>query len=196
MKKLILASTLALMSASSFAADDHSGFRVGGGFGTDIGKYQLRSVDDSGKKVEADPSVVLEAGYDFNDIFAINVKGSGTGFKAYENNKSTKGQNKGTAYDLAVEAEVGYTFVTAGDAAIKPYVALGAVGFDKKTSENQLEDKNAVRARGAAGVRMTLDNGVYFDGRIQATDLTPKGDKFNGKDHLLTQGLVTVGYKF
>ncbi|GAM78189.1 hypothetical protein JCM19241_4894 [Vibrio ishigakensis] len=195
MKKLILASTLALMSASSFAADDHSGFRVGGGFGTDIGKYQLRD-NIGGEKQEADPSVVLEAGYDFNSIFAVNVKGSATGFKSYENKKD-KGAKLGTTYDLAVEAEAGYTFVTAGDASIKPYVALGAVSFDKDTSAMMLgEDKGAVRARGAAGVRMTLDNGVYFDGRIQATDVTAKGDKFNGKDDLLTQGLVTVGYKF
>ncbi|GEA49425.1 hypothetical protein VIN01S_02290 [Vibrio inusitatus NBRC 102082] len=195
MKKLILASTLALMSASSFAADDHSGFRVGGGFGTDIGKYQLRD-DALGGKIEADPSVVLEAGYDFNGIFAINVKGSATGLKSYENKKD-KGAGLGTAYDLAVEAEAGYTFVTPGDASIKPYIALGAVGFDKDTSASMLDgDKGSVRARGAAGVRMTLDNGVYFDGRIQATDVTAKGDKFNGKDDLLTQGMVTVGYKF
>ncbi|GAM68978.1 hypothetical protein JCM19236_2975 [Vibrio sp. JCM 19236] len=37
MKKLILASALAVMSASSFASiEDQSGFRIGGGFGTDV----------------------------------------------------------------------------------------------------------------------------------------------------------------
>lgn len=50
MKKLILASALAVMSASSFASiEDQSGFRIGGGFGTDVGKYQLNGLGDSGK---------------------------------------------------------------------------------------------------------------------------------------------------
>ncbi|GAM68976.1 hypothetical protein JCM19236_2973 [Vibrio sp. JCM 19236] len=43
---------------------------------------------------------------------------------------------------------------------------------------------------------MTLDSGLYFDGRFQTTDITPKGKKFNGKDNMLTQAMLTVGYKF
>ncbi|WP_047043282.1 porin family protein [Vibrio mexicanus] len=195
MKKLILASTLAIISASSFAADDHSGFRVGAGLGTDIGKYQLKNLGDSGK-LSADPSVTIEAGYDFNEIFAVNVKGSSMGFTDY--GKSRKGKSEGTAYELAVEAEAGYTFDIDGRVAIKPYVAVGAVGFDKDTSNVFFEeDKSAVRGRGALGARMTLDSGVYIDGRIQATDYTTKGEKFSGKgDEMLTQGMISVGYKF
>ncbi|GEM78599.1 porin family protein [Vibrio superstes] len=193
MKKLILASTLALMSASSFAADDQSGFRVGGGFGTDVGSYKQRNSSEG--KIETDPTVVLEAGYDFNSIFAINVKGSGTGTKA-TNRRGRNGQNLYTTYDLAVEAEAGYTFVTDGGTSIKPYVALGAVAYDKDTSAWLSDSKNAVQARGALGARMTFDNGVYVDGRLQATDFSEKGKTFNAKDDLLTQGMVTVGYKF
>ncbi|GEM78593.1 porin family protein [Vibrio superstes] len=201
MKKILLASTLVLLSAPSFAANDSSGFRVGGGFGTDFGNHQPRK--SSGRhSVEADPTVVLEAGYDFNDIFAINVKGSATGNKIYGNSRRSRGKsyNLGTTYDLAVEAEAGYTFKLDRSTSIKPYLAVGAVGYDKDTTEYfQLEDgndKNAIKARGALGVRMTLDNGIYVDGRVQATDFSPKSGDFDAKYDLLTQGLVTVGYKF
>ncbi|GAM68979.1 hypothetical protein JCM19236_2976 [Vibrio sp. JCM 19236] len=99
-----------------------------------------------------------------------------------------------------MEAEAGYTFELDRTTSIKPYLALGAVGYDKDTTELfQLadgKDKNAIKARGALGVRMTLGNGVYVDGRIQATDFSPKGGDFKPKDDLLTQGLITVGYKF
>ncbi|GAB7220707.1 porin family protein [Vibrio comitans] len=201
MKKILLASTLVLLSAPSFAANDSSGFRVGGGFGTDFGNHQLRE-SRRGPSVEADPTVVLEAGYDFNDIFAINVKGSATGNKIYGNSRRDRGKsyNLGTTYDLAVEAEAGYTFKLDRSTSIKPYLAVGAVGYDKDTTEYfQFEDdkdKNGIKARGALGVRMTLGNGVYVDGRVQATDFSPKGGDFNAKDDLLTQGLLTVGYKF
>ncbi|MEX0334980.1 porin family protein [Vibrio tubiashii] len=194
MKKLILASTLAVISASSFAASDHSGFRVGAGLGTDIGKYQLRDLGESGK-VEADPSVVLEAGYDFNEIFAVNVRGAGTGFKDYQNSRS--GNKAGTAYELAIEAEAGYTFDLDAGMSVKPYAALGAVRYDKDTNKTFFKEEKAVKGRGALGVRMVMDNGVYVDGRIQATDSTDTHTKFkgNGSD-MLTQGLLTVGYKF
>ncbi|MDN2480851.1 porin family protein [Vibrio agarivorans] len=200
MKKLILAATIAVMSASSFAADDHSGFRVGGGFGTDIGKYKLRNMgtDDNGAfKVEADPSFVLEAGYDINSIFAVNVKGSATGFKDYQNSRS--GKNNGTVYDVAIEGEAGYTFDFDRGISIKPYAAFGGVMLDRNTSKllgYTKKNENAFKARGAAGVRMTLDSGLYVDGRIQATDYTPKGQSFNRTNDLVTQGLMTVGYKF
>ncbi|GAM57667.1 hypothetical protein JCM19231_5743 [Vibrio ishigakensis] len=202
MKKILLASTLVLLSAPSFAAKDSSGFRVGGGFGTDFGNYQLREEGRRGLSIEADPTFVLEAGYDFNDIFAINVKGSATGNKIYGKHRRTQRElyNLGTTYDLVVEAEAGYTFELDRSTSIKPYVALGAVGYDKKTTEfyefEDDKDKNAIKARGALGVRMTLGNGVYVDGRVQATDFSPKSGDFKPKDHLLTQGLITVGYKF
>ncbi|AIW16698.1 porin family protein [Vibrio tubiashii] len=190
MKKLILASTLAVISASSFAASDHAGFRVGGGLGTDVGKYQLKQ-----GKVEADPSVVIDAGYDFNEIFALNVRGAATGFKDYHNSKG--GNKAGTAYELAVEAEAGYTFDLNSGASIKPYAAFGAVRYDSKASKVFFNEEKVVKGRGALGARMVLDNGVYIDGRIQATDSTDKDIKFKGKgSDMLTQGLVTVGYKF
>lgn len=193
MKKLILASALAVMSASSFASiEDQSGFRIGGGFGTDVGKYQLNGLGDSGK-VMADPVFILEAGYDFNEIFALNVKGNMTSYTDYGENP----KNYRPTWDLTVEGEAGYTFDLDNGVLIKPYAALGAVAFDSTTSSDLLESgTNAIRARGALGARMTLDSGLYFDGRIQATDLTPKGMKFNSKDDLLTQAMLTVGYKF
>ncbi|WP_047043287.1 porin family protein [Vibrio mexicanus] len=191
MKKLILASTLAIISASSFAADDHSGFRVGGGFGTDIGKYQLKNID--GHKLSADPSVTIEAGYDFNKIFALNAKGSSMGFTDYA--KSSKG--KSTVYELAIEAEAGYNFDIGGRLSIKPYITAGVVTFDKDTSNLFFDENNALRARSALGARMTMANGVYVDGRIQGTDYTDKNTEFTGKPgQMLTQGMVTVGYKF
>ncbi|CAM4393422.1 porin family protein [Vibrio agarivorans] len=202
MKKLILASTLALMSASSFAADDHTGFRVGGGLGSSVAKFDVPGAelvnDKADREVEADPSLVIEAGYDFNKIFAVNVKGAGSGFKTYEKG-SNKGLKSGTAYEISLEGEAGYTFVTDGGAAIKPYAAIGGVYYDKDSSKVfglTDKDKGAVKARGAVGVRMTLDNGVYFDGRVQATDFSQKGKSFKAKDDLMTQGLLTVGYKF
>ncbi|CAM4393364.1 porin family protein [Vibrio agarivorans] len=193
MKKLILASTLALMSASSFAADDHSGFRVGGGFGSDMGKYKLQ---DKETGFDADASVVLEAGYDFNEIFAVNVKGAATGFKVNGQGKE-KPTNLGTAYELAVEGEAGYTFNTERGISIKPYGAVGGVYYNKDA--NLLftgnSEKGEVRGRGAVGVRLTVDNGLYVDGRVQATDVSASG-KVERKNDLLTQGVVTVGYKF
>lgn len=194
MKKLILASTLAVISASTFAASDHAGFRVGGGLGTDVGKYQLRDLGTNGK-IEADPSVVIDAGYDFNEIFSLNLRGAATGFKDYHNSKG--GNKAGTAYELAVEAEAGYTFDLNSGASIKPYAALGAVRYDSKASNVFFDEEKVVKGRGALGARMVLDNGIYIDGRIQATDSTDKATKFKGKgSDMLTQGLVTVGYKF
>ncbi|GEA60504.1 porin family protein [Vibrio comitans] len=189
MKKLFLASTLAIVSASSFAsADDQSGFRIGGGFGTDVGKYQL-----SEGNVSSDPVFILEAGYDFNEIFALNVKGNMTSYTDYGDNP----KNYRPTWDLTVEGEAGYTFTMDNGVSIKPYAALGAVAFDSTTSSDLLESgRNAVRTRGALGARMTLDSGLYFDGRIQATDISVKGAKFEGKDDLLTQAMLTVGYKF
>ncbi|WP_119011038.1 outer membrane beta-barrel protein [Vibrio superstes] len=193
MKKLLLASTLAIMSASSFAStDDHSGFRIGGGFGSDVGKYQIHGLGES-RSVSADPVFILEAGYDFNEIFALNVKGNVTTYTDYGDNP----KNYRPTWDLTVEGEAGYTFVTDKGFSIKPYAALGAVAFDSTTSSGLGESgTHAIRTRGALGARMTLDSGLYFDGRLQATDLTPKPEKFNSKDHLLTQAMLTVGYKF
>ncbi|MBM7036665.1 porin family protein [Vibrio ulleungensis] len=194
MKKFILASTLAIISASTFAAGDNSGLRVGGGFGADIGSNTLSR--STGGDLELDPALALEAGYEFNGIFGINVKGSGTGLSA--NQSKSKSTNLGTMYDLSVEAEAGYTFNLDNGVSIKPYAAVGGVGFDKDTSKLLgFNGKNEVafKGRGAAGVRMTLDNGLYVDGRIQATDFSVKGDTVT-KDDLLTQGLITVGYKF
>ncbi|GAB7220705.1 porin family protein [Vibrio comitans] len=193
MKKLILASTLAIMSASSFASvDDQSGFRIGGGFGTDVGKYHLSGLGESGK-VMSDPVFILEAGYDFNEIFALNVKGNMTSYTDYGDNP----KNYRPTWDLTVEGEAGYTFTMENGVSIKPYAALGAVAFDSTTSSDLLESgTNAVRTRGALGARMTLNSGLYFDGRIQATDMSVKGAKFEDKDDLLTQAMLTVGYKF
>jgi hypothetical protein len=196
MKKLILASTLAIMSASTFAAGDNSGLRVGAGFGADMGNNTLGTLQ--GGALEVDPTLALEAGYEFNGIFGVNVKGSGTGLSE---NVSRKGSNIDTMYDLSIEAEAGYTFNLDNGVSIKPYAAVGGVGFDKETSKDLgFTGKNEVafKGRGAAGVRMTLDNGLYVDGRIQATDMSSKSTaaKSVTKDDILTQGLITVGYKF
>ncbi|PMJ98914.1 outer membrane beta-barrel protein, partial [Vibrio sp. 10N.261.55.A7] len=151
MKKVILATTLALMTASSFAASDTSGFRVGGGFGSDIGNSSVS------EKYGTETTLAVEGGYDFNSIFAVNVKAGGTNYTHYKNQKDKKGENIGTMYELAVEAEAGYTFVTDSGLSLKPYVALGVVGYDKKSSEALALSKDSkgvyAAGRGAAGVR-------------------------------------------
>ncbi|GEA49433.1 hypothetical protein VIN01S_02370 [Vibrio inusitatus NBRC 102082] len=194
MKKCILASALILASSTVFSAN-YLGLRIGGGLGT--GNYLLQDtgyrIQDTGTpktNISTDPSVVLEVGYDFNDIFAFNVKGAGA------NLKSNQTQDKGTIYELALEAEVGYTFLFDDDTLIKPYVAAGVVTFDKQTSKMLGENSYAETARGAIGVRTILDSGIYFDGRIQSTDFTEKGKSLSSKLDLLTEGRITVGYRF
>ncbi|GEA60505.1 outer membrane beta-barrel protein [Vibrio comitans] len=187
MKKCILASALILASSTVVSAD-YLGLRVGGGLGT--GNYLLQDTGTPETSISTDPSVVLEVGYDFNDIFAFNVKGAGA------NLKSNPTQDKGTIYELALEAEVGYTFLFDDDTLIKPYVAAGVVTFDKETSKMLGENSYAETARGAIGVRTILDSGIYFDGRIQSTDFTEKGKSLSSKLDLLTEGRITVGYRF
>ncbi|GEM78591.1 outer membrane beta-barrel protein [Vibrio superstes] len=193
MKKYVLASALILASSTAISAD-YLGLRVGGGLGTGIGDYSLQDIDNSQMSISTDPSISLELGYDFNDIFAFNVKGAGTGFKS--TSKSNSNQSKGTIYELALEAELGYTFSFDGDTLVKPYVAVGVVTFDKDTSKMLGENNYAKTGRGAIGVRTILDNGVYFDGRIQSTDFTDKGKGLSAKLDLVTEGRITVGYRF
>lgn len=194
MRKYVLASVLLLASSTAVCAE-HLGLRVGGGLGTGIEDYSYQDNDNPQNSISTDPSITLELGYDFNDIFALNVKGASTHFKSSSTNEENRGQ--GTIYEVAVEAEVGYTFVFDGDTLIKPYTAIGAVTFDKETSSKLLgENHYAQTARGALGVRTTLDNGVYFDGRIQSTDFTAKGKSLSAKLDLVSEGRITVGYRF
>ncbi|GEM78600.1 outer membrane beta-barrel protein [Vibrio superstes] len=192
MKNRLFASMLLLISSSSIAGMDHSGLRVGAGLASDMGMFKL---EDKVTGFDSDPSVIVDLGYDFNDIFAINVTGAATGFK-WDRGKQ-KPQYIDTAYEVAVAGEVGYTKVTERGFTIKPYVALGGVYYNKQA--NLLFTGNDggsdVRGRGTIGLRVSIDNKLYLDGRVQATNVAYDG-KLSGKEDLLTQGLVTIGYKF
>ncbi|GAM59794.1 hypothetical protein JCM19231_2079 [Vibrio ishigakensis] len=171
---------------------DHSGLRVGAGLASDMGMFKI---EDKITGYDSDPSVIVDLGYDFNDVFAINITGASTGFK-WDRGKQ-KPKYIDTAYEVAVAGEVGYTKVTERGFTIKPYLALGGVYYNKQANLlfTGSDGGSDVRARGTIGLRVAIDNTLYLDSRIQATNVAYDG-KLSGKEDLLTQGLVTVGYKF
>ncbi len=179
MKKLVLATAIAAISTGAFANTDFSGHRVG------IGASNLKFSDSEGSWALG-TGVKVEYGYDFNQIFGINVSYAwnqdDVDLPIYTETSDYK------ARTFKVDTDIGYAF-DLGQAWIKPYGVLGLAFLSDEinTPKDGKFSGNDSSIYLGAGVRGQLDMGLYADLRV---DLPMYGDL--DADYLS----FTVGYKF
>ncbi|NOH30639.1 porin family protein [Vibrio mediterranei] len=179
MRKLVLATAIAAISTGAFANTDFSGHRVG------IGASSLEFSDSLGSW-NLGTGVKVEYGYDFNQIFGINVSYAWNQDDVYVPFYDETLDYK--ARTLKIDTDIGYAF-DLGQGWIKPYgvVGLAFLGDEINTSNYGKITGNDSSVYLGAGVRGQLDMGLYADLRV---DLPMYGDL--DADYLS----FTVGYKF
>ncbi len=170
----------AIFSCAAYAKshEDFSGHRVG------IGSSATILSDSS---VDYGSGIKFEYGYDINRIVGINV--------SYEKNSDTvSGYSYSVDLDgsmFKVTSDIGYAF-NFNKWSLKPY---GVVGIAKYSEDGVIQSgANSVNTTFdetnpviGVGVRATFDFGLYVDLRSEYIPVT---------DMELSQGAVTIGYKF
>ncbi|EGR3213791.1 porin family protein, partial [Vibrio parahaemolyticus] len=172
-----------IFSAVSYSScaqsyEDFSGHRIGGGFSATIlsdGSYDYGT------------GIKLEYGYDINRIVGINV--------SYEKNSDTYGgyyssvELDGSTFKIT--SDIGYAF-NFSKWSLKPY---GTVGIAKYSEEGVIRsgtvgvntEFDETDPIVGVGLRATFDFGLYADLRSEYIPVS---------DMELTQGSLTIGYKF
>ncbi|MFS1985310.1 porin family protein [Vibrio breoganii] len=152
-----------------------NGHRVGIGFST--------THDVTYDDLKLGTGVKLEYGYEFNDIFGINV--SYAGFSDSESDYGLTLDVDGST--LKLDTDIGYTFHF-DSFAIKPYGAIGIVRHSEEWKflgqKEKYDDTNVFIGIGA---RATIKNHYYTDIRFEgyATDYAD-----------YSQFSMTFGYRF
>ncbi|WP_341848963.1 porin family protein [Vibrio parahaemolyticus] len=166
------------MSSVANAQESFSGHRIGGGF-------SATSLSDG--SYDYGTGIKLEYGYDINRIIGINVsyeKNSDT-YNAYYSSVELDG------FTFKVTSDIGYAFNFSkwslkpyGTAGIAKYSEEGVIRSGSTSFDTEFDETNVVVG---VGVRATFDLGLYVDLRSEYIPVT---------DMELSQGSVTVGYKF
>ncbi|MFS1983419.1 porin family protein [Vibrio breoganii] len=180
-KSIVLGCILFLSSPSLVYAKDFNGFRIGGGYTFSY----LISVDDDDVVETGDygDGFKVEAGYDFNRIFGLNV--------SYQENSYDEsnyfGDAKLSGSTIKIDADIGYA-IDFGGWWMKPYGAVGLAIYDEDYTVGQFKfqyDENAPLL--GAGIRFTGDSGAYFNIRQDFVLLS---------DATMGQTSLTIGYMF
>ena len=159
MKNYFYLLSLLLVSCSSFA----SGHRFG--IGLQNSAYLPKNI------------VLVEYGYEFNSIVGFNLSGSSYSDYYYEDLLKYDGTY------VRVASDIGYTFTFNGWD-LKPYSLIGLVNLNES---NTLSNSSTTKLQMGAGIRATLDSGLYIDLSAKTMDL----DQRDGNESSLT-----IGYKF
>lgn len=120
---------------------------------------------------------LVEYGYEFNSIIGFNLSGSSYSNYYYED------QLKYDGTYVRVASDIGYTFEFNGWD-LKPYTLVGMVNLNES---NTLSNSSTLKLQIGAGIRATLDFGLYIDLSAKTMDL----DHRDGNESSLT-----IGYKF
>ncbi|WP_234496684.1 outer membrane beta-barrel protein [Vibrio maritimus] len=201
MKQQLLAVALftSITSGATFA-EDYSGFRLG------VGAVSGQELTFDGITTNSGNRAKIEAGYDFNRVFAIN--GSVTAFSGAGYSESGDGTNAGSdirGRDVRLEAEMGYAFNLAKGWDIKPYVAVGSafingtkrgfIGGSASAPQTELNSFKGTYLTTAAGVRLNTPVDVYVDLRVQKINMNDQ-QKANSVIKDNSQAALAVGIKF
>ncbi len=167
---IILTGIALMVTVSSVKADDYSGWRIGGGYDA------VYSADLSG----VGHGIRFEGGYEFNRIVGITVA------QSFVDGGTAGKYDHDYINSSSVAAEFGYTWSFSGFD-MKLYDSIGiAYSSTDSTSNSSFYSR--------AGVRFTLDNGIYIDPSIAIQNVDdPSWDGWQEEAITLS---ITAGYKF
>lgn len=155
---------------------DFSGHRIG------MGASNASYVDSN--------IFVFEYGYEFNRYIGFMLSGS-----SYDDNYQVDIDDTSTSLRIdgtytRVATDIGYTFDLTGFD-IKPYFSAGILYLSET---NGLENNSETKFQYGAGIRATLDAGVYLDAAYKVANLDNWIDSTSERDG--DEVTLTIGYKF
>lgn len=133
---------------------------------------------------------VFEYGYEFNRYIGFMLSGSSYDdtYQIEIEDTITTFRNDGTYTRVATD--IGYTFDLTGFD-IKPYVSAGILYLSET---NGLKNSSETKFQYGAGVRATLDMGVYLDAAYKVAELDNWIDSTSEREG--NEVTLTIGYKF
>lgn len=214
-KTLIVLTITSIFATSTVIADEHSGWRVGGGYISNSssvsGSYKEidnNQVETHTGEAQAEDGFFIEGGYDFNKIIGVKFTASKTGFNATDddtgNNQTNLDDYKADTKSLSISSDIGYTF-NVGNFDIKPY---GEVGYQTSTHEvvytdyygsGSDVDEFTAGSSGAIyglGVRATYNDNWYSDLNLMKFDTSAEIDDRYDTSIDNAQLRISLGYKF
>ncbi len=148
-----------------------------------IGYSSTSTSDWFAKSDKWGDGIRLEYGYEFNEIFGINLS------YAQNNDNFFNGEYNVDldGYNVKLDTDIGYKFYMNGFA-IKPYGILGLARQSEKISSTHLNHNfNELSFVAGAGVRADINQHIYSDFRFDFA-------RYEGNDYDTISW--TVGYRF